>query len=255
MGRLDGKVALVSAAAGAGLGQAIARRLGQEGAHVVVTDAHERRTAETAQRLSREFGREVMGIKLDVRSQQDIDACMAAVMARHGRVDLLVNNAGVNKTSNVWETDDETWNTTIDVCLNGTFRLSRAVLPGMLARKSGVIINISSIAGWQSNLGGRGQAAYAAAKAGVMALTRATAAEVGAQGVRVNAIAPGLIHNEFLARSYDQAWLDAKASETVVGRMGQSDDVSGLAVFLASDEASFITGEVICVSGGWYMHP
>ncbi len=251
---LSDKIALITAAAGAGMGQAIARRFGQEGATIVVTDSHERRLGETAEKLSSELGHEVLGLKLDVRSQQDVEQCVAKTLETHGRIDILYNNAGFNKVSPVWELEIDDWNNILDICLTSAFRMTRAVLPGMIERKSGVIINISSIAGWHSDASSGGQAAYAASKAGIMGLTRATAAEVGPYGIRVNAIAPGLIYNEFLERIYEKSWFAEKEKETLLGRMGQADDVAGMAVFLASDQASFMTGEVICISGGRYMH-
>lgn len=252
--RLKGKVAIVSAAAGAGMGQAVAQRFAQEGAEVVVTDAHEKRVAETAEKLSDECGRKVLGYKVDVRSSDEIAASVQGTLDRHGCIDILYNNAGFNKLAPVWELKDEDWALVQDICLGGCFRFSRAVLPHMITRKQGAIVNVASIAGWHSDTGGGGQAAYAAAKAGVMGLTRAIAAEVGPHGVRANSIAPGLIYNQFLDRIYDKHWFEAKARETVLGRMGRVEDVTGLAVFLCSEEAAFITGEVFCVSGGRYMH-
>jgi len=252
--KLSGKVALVTAAGGAGMGQAIARRFIQEGAKVVVTDAHERRVKEVASKLSSEFDEEVLGLKLDVRSQDDVSSCIEETLATHGTIDVLYNNAGINKIRPVWELSDEDWMLVLDVCLTGAFRLTRAVLPTMIKQKSGAIINVSSIAGWRSDATSGGQSAYAAAKAGVMAFTRSTAAEVGEHGIRANAIAPGLIYNEFLERIYDKAWFEMQEQTNLLGRMGQSDDVAGLAVFLASDDSSFITGEVMCISGGRYMH-
>ena len=252
--RLSGKVAIVSAAAGAGMGQAVAQRFAEEGAEIVVTDAHEKRVAETAEKLSDECGRRVLGFRVDVRNRDEIGAAVQGTLDRHGRVDILYNNAGINKLAPVWELKDEDWELVQDICLGGCFRFSRAVLPHMIERRQGAIVNVASIAGWHSDTGGGGQAAYAAAKAGVMGLTRATAAEVGPHGVRVNSIAPGLIYNPFLDRIYDKPWFEEKAKETALGRMGRVEDVTGVAVFLCSDEAAFITGEVLCVSGGRYMH-
>ena len=252
--KLSGKIALVTAAGGAGMGQAIARRFIQEGAKVVVTDSHERRVKEVASELSSEIDDEVLGLKLDVRSQDDVNSCVEQTLATHGTIDILYNNAGINKISPVWELSDEDWMLILDVCLTGTFRLTRAVLPSMIKQKSGAIINVSSIAGWRSDPTSGGQSAYAAAKAGVMGLTRSTAAEVGEHGIRANAIAPGLIYNQFLERIYDKSWFEMQEQQNLVGRIGQSDDVASLAVFLASDDSSFITGEVMCISGGRYMH-
>lgn len=154
----------------------------------------------------------------------------------------------------MWELKDEDWNMIVDICFTGTFRLSRAVLPTMIKQNSGAIINISSVAGWHSDTGGAGQACYASCKAAIMAFTRHTAAEVGKYNIRVNAIAPGTIYNDFLGNIYDKAWLEATAKQAVLGRLGQTDDVANVAAFLASDESSFITGETMCVSGGRYMH-
>ena len=257
--KFEGKVALVTAAAGAGMGQAIARRFGQEGASVVVTDAHERRVAEAAEKLSEELGREVLGFKVDVRNQADIDNCVGKVLDRHGHIDILYNNAGINKLSPVWKLTDEDWDMVIGICLTGTFRMVRAVLPGMIERKSGAIINVSSIAGWHNDPGGEpgstgGQSAYGASKAGIMGFTRQVAAEVGPFGIRVNAIVPGLIYNPFLEKIYDKAWFRDKEMETPLRSIGQPEQVAGLASYLAGDEASYITGESICISGGRYMH-
>ena len=252
--KLSGKIALVTAAGGAGMGQAIARRFIQEGAKVVVTDSHERRVKEVASELSSEIDDEVLGLKLDVRSQDDVNSCVEQTLSTHGTIDILYNNAGINKISPIWELSDEDWTLILDVCLTGTFRLTRAVLPSMIKQKSGAIINVSSIAGWRSDATSGGQSAYAAAKAGVMGLTRSTAAEVGEHGIRANAIAPGLIYNQFLERIYDKSWFEMQEQQNLVGRIGQSDDVASLAVFLASDDSSFITGEVMCISGGRYMH-
>ncbi|MDO8477437.1 MAG: SDR family NAD(P)-dependent oxidoreductase [Candidatus Rokubacteria bacterium] len=254
-GRLNERVAIVTAAAGAGMGRAIAERFATEGARVVLTDAHQKRVSEEAARFTEKFGYPALGMAVDVRSQEQVDACVRKTLEAYGRIDILYNNAGINKLQNVWELSDETWDLVIGVCLTGTFRFARAVLPSMIDRKTGVVINVSSIAGWHSDTGGGGgQSAYAAAKSGIMGFTRAVAAEVGRYGIRVNAIAPGLIYNPFLERIYPKEWFAQKAQETVLGRMGNPDDVASLAVYLASDEAAFITGEVLCVSGGRYMH-
>jgi 3-oxoacyl-[acyl-carrier protein] reductase len=256
--KFDGKVALVTAAAGVGIGRAVARRYGQEGATVVVTDAHERRAKETAELLSSELGRPVLGIKLDVLKQSDIDSCIDEVLKAHGQIDILYNNAGINKLSPVWKMSDADWDLVIGVCLTGTFRMVRAVLPQMIERKTGAIINVSSIAGLHNDPGGdpgeSGQSAYASAKAGIMGFTRQVAAEVGPFGVRVNAVIPGLIYNEFLEKVYDKAWFKNKEMETPLRKMGQPEHVAGLASYLAGADSEFITGECICISGGRYMH-
>jgi len=251
MGLLEGKVAIVTAAAGAGIGQASARRFAQEGARLVVSDAHAKRAQEIAEAISRDHGREVLGLEVDVRNVDQVNRMVEVALEEFGQIDILMNNAGINKLSPVWEMDDETWQLVIDVNLTGTFNCTRAVLPHMIERGSGAIVNMSSSAGW---LGSRdGESHYCAAKAGIMAFTRAVAAEVGRRGVRVNAIAPGLIYNEFLSRIYPADFFERAKRGVPLGRLGEPPDVADLALFLASDMSGYITGEVICISGGAIM--
>lgn len=252
MGLLDGQVALVTAGAGAGIGQATARRFLQEGATVVLTDAHARRVEEVARALSQEFGRDVAGRQLDVTNEQQVRDVVAEALDRHGRIDVLFNNAGINKLEPVWEMSTETWRLILDVCLTGTFFMIRAVLPSMIARKSGRIVNMASVAGWVGSSGG--ECHYAAAKAGVMGLTRAVASEVARYGIRVNAIAPSLIYNEFLERIYPKEFFERARARTPLGRVGEPVDVANVAVFLASDQSAYMTGEVLCVAGGTVFH-
>jgi 3-oxoacyl-[acyl-carrier protein] reductase len=249
----DRKVAVVTAAAGAGIGAAIAHEFAADGMTVVVTDAHERRCTEYAERLGREFDRPFIGLPLDVTDFDAVGKVMKQVEGRYGRLDVLVNNAGWSKIEPVAEMSRETWLKCLDVDLNGTFNCMRHALPCMIARKSGVIINISSIAGWEPTA--EHGAAYSAAKAGVMALTRVAAAENGRHGIRINAIAPGLIYNEFLRRIYPDEFFKGYADKrSWVGRIGEPQDVASLASFLASERAGYITGEVYGVSGGVFPH-
>ena len=252
MGLLDGKVAIVTAAAGAGIGQGAARRFLQEGAQVVISDAHPRRVQEVAEAMSRDFDREVLALAVDVREPDQVRAMVDTTLAKHGQIDILMNNAGINKLAPVWEMDDETWRLVIDVNLTGTFNCIRAVLPVMIEQQSGAIVSMSSSAGW---IGSRdGEAHYCAAKAGVMALTRAAAAEVGRHGIRINAIAPGVIYNEFLSRIYPAEFFERAKRGIPLGRLGEPRDVAQLALFLASDLSGYITGEVHSISGGAIMH-
>lgn len=253
MGRLDGRVAIITGAAGAGIGGSAARKFAQEGAKVVITDAHPTRTFEYAEALSKELGVEVAAYQVDVTNQQQIDKAVQGTLERFGKIDILYNNAGINKLASVWEVTDEIWNLVIGVCLEGAFRFTRAVLPQMIDHKSGVIINQASVDGWIGSK--EGEVPYTVAKAGVMALTRSTAAEVGKFGIRVNAIAPSLIYNPFLAKIYPQEFFDEMSRQTPLGRPGKPEEVANLACFLASDEASYITGEVVGITGGMYMHP
>ncbi|MCY3892254.1 MAG: SDR family oxidoreductase [Acidimicrobiaceae bacterium] len=243
------RVALVTAAAGAGIGAAAARRLAQDGFDVVVTDAHERRCHEFADTLAGEVGRPVSSYHLDVTDHAQVQAVIAEAAAAKGRLDVLVNNAGWSKIEPVAEMSTETWQRCLDVDLTGTFVCMRAVLPHMIAAGSGSIINISSIAAWE--MSAEHGAAYSAAKAGVLALTRVAAAENGSHGVRVNAIAPGLIYNDFLRRIYPEDFFtNYLVEKAFLGRIGQPDDVAAMVSLLASDESGYITGEVFTVSGG-----
>ena len=247
------RVALVTAAAGAGIGAAIARRLAADGCDVVITDAHARRCGELAGRLADEHGREFLSMPLDVTDFDAVGAVTDAVVERRGRIDVLVNNAGWSRIEPVAEMTPETWRRCLDVDLNGTFYAMRHVLPHMIARGAGAIVNISSIAAWETTA--EHGAAYSAAKAGVLALTRVAAAENGRHGVRVNAVAPGLIYNDFLRRIYPDTFFDGYAeSRSLVGRVGQPRDVADLVSFLVGDRAGYITGEVYGISGGVSPH-
>ena len=252
MGMLDGKVALVTAGAGAGIGQAVARRFLEEGADVVLTDAHARRAKDTGLALTSEFGRDVLAMEVDVRSASQVQAMVDAAAEKYGRIDILFNNAGINKLQPIWEMDHENWETILDITLTGTFRCIRAALPHMIERKSGAIVNMASTAGWGAP--SDGEAHYASAKAGVMALTRAAAAEVAEFGIRVNAIAPSVIYNEFLERIYPREMFERMAKSNPMGRLGEPSDVADLALFLVSDRSAYITGDVVCISGGAVTH-
>jgi len=249
--RSDGsrRVAFVTAAAGAGIGAAIVRALADDGWSVVVTDAHGRRAFEHAERLSAEYGREFLPIHLDVTDFAAVAAAAEQAAAWQGGIDGLVNSAGWNKLEPLIEMSPETWQRTIDVDLTGTFNCLRNVVPLIVERGGGAVVNISSIAAWEMST--EHGAAYSAAKAGILALTRVAAAELGSKGVRVNAIAPGLIYNDFLIKVYPAEFFAGYAeARSLVGRVGRPEDVGNLAAFLMSDRAGYITGEVMGISGG-----
>lgn len=249
----DRRVAVVTAGAGAGIGAAVVRQLAADGLSVVVTDAHERRCKAYADTLSKEFGRTFMALTLDVTDYEAVGAALDRTAKEFGRLDVLVNNAGWSKIEPVAQMSRETWLRCLDVDLNGTFYCMRHALPHMIARNSGAIVNISSIAAWEAST--EHGAAYSAAKAGVMALTRVAAAENGQYGIRVNAVAPGLIYNEFLKKIYPQEFFDGYAEKrSRVGRVGKPQDVADVVSFLVSDRAGYVTGEVYGVSGGVFPH-
>jgi len=250
--KLKDQVAIVTAAAGAGIGQAVTRLLAAEGAHVVISDAHAKRSLELAQELGKEHGREFLGLQVDATNKEQVNQLVQTTVDKYGRIDILINNAGINKLEPAWEMSAETWDFVIRTNLYSTFYNTRAVLPHMIKQKSGKIVSLASVAGWIGS--NDGEAHYCAAKAAVMGYTRAVAAEVGKYGVRVNAIAPGLIYNEFLRRIYPDEVFRSVEKRTPLGRVGQPQDIANLALFLVSDESSFITGEVMCCSGGLYVH-
>ncbi len=250
---LKDKVALVTAAAGAGMGKATARRLAQEGAIVVVTDSHAKRTEETTAELAKEFGTDrICGYPLDVSNRKSVGDVVSAVESRLGKIDILVNNAGINAFGGVSELSPKR-------LAAGARRRSDRLLqhdqshPAGDARKrhAGSIINIASVAAWTTN----SAAPYnRAAKAGVLALTRTVAAEAGPDGVRCNAIAPGMILTKWVETHWKAIGGEKMARECPMRRGGKPEEVAAATCFLASDDASYITGEAITVSGGWYMH-
>jgi len=250
---LEGKVVLVTAAAGTGIGSATARRCLEEGASVVVSDAHARRLAETADELATEVGahgpERVHELVCDVRDEAQVQALYDGALDRYGRIDVAVHNAGLGGTVPLVDMTDEQWSTVLDVTLTGTFRCTRAALARMVPRRSGVIVNNASVLGWRAQ---PGQAHYAAAKAGVMALTRCAAAEAAPAGVRVNAVSPSLAEHPFLNRSIPDEDLAVLRRRELFGRGAETWEVANVIVFLASDYSSYLSGEVISVSS---QHP
>jgi 3-oxoacyl-[acyl-carrier protein] reductase len=248
-GLLEGKTVLVTAAAGTGIGFAVARRCVEEGARVMVSDIHERRLAEAAEKLAAIGGKPVAKKICNVTKDAEVRALAAAAINELGGIDVLVNNAGLGGFAKVVEMTDEQWSTVLDVSLNGTFRMTRAVLAHMIERKRGVIVNNASVLGWRAQ---PGQSHYAAAKAGVMALTRCAAMEAAEFGVRINAVAPSLAMHEFLSKVTPAGLLDDLTQREAFGRAAEPWEVANVIVFLASDYSSYMTGEVIAVSS---QHP
>ncbi|WP_031008176.1 SDR family oxidoreductase [Streptomyces sp. NRRL F-5727] len=250
-GLLAGRSAVVTAAAGAGIGGATARRLLEEGARVVISDAHARRLKESEAGLAAEFGAgRVAALPCDVTDETQVAALLDLAEERHGRLDVVVNNAGLGGTSDLVDMTDEQWHKVLDVTLDGTFRCTRAALRRMKAAGTGgAIVNNASVVGWRAQ---RGQAHYAAAKAGVMALTRCAALEAAAYGVRVNAVSPSLAMHPHLVKVTTPELLEELTSREAFGRYAEPWEVANVIVFLASGYASYLTGEVLSVSS---QHP
>lgn len=238
-GLLRGKNVLVTAAAGSGIGSATARKCLEEGARVVISDKHERRLAETAAELG------VTGIPCDVTDEASVRDAFDRAIAELGHVDVLVNNAGLGGTAELHDMTDDQWSVVLDVTLNGTMRCTRAALQHMYERGSGVIVNNASVLGWRAQAG---QAHYAAAKAGVMALTRCVAIEAAPRGVRVNAVSPSLAMHANLAKVTSDDLLAELTRREAFGRYAEPWEIANVIVFLASDYSSYMTGEVVSVS-------
>ncbi|WP_229117561.1 SDR family oxidoreductase [Enemella dayhoffiae] len=242
---LADRTVVVTAAAGTGIGYAAALRCGQEGARLVISDRHERRLAGAADRLEQELGQRPLAIACDVTDQAQIDGLMDGAVAELGRIDVLINNAGLGGEVPVQEMTDEQWHQVLDVTLTSTFRATRSVLRHMIPAGRGVIVNNSSVIGWRAQ---RGQAHYAAAKAGVMALTRCSALDVAEHGIRVNAVAPSIAMHPFLAKVTSDDLLTRLSSQEAFGRAAEPWEVANVMVFLASDYSTYLTGEVVSVS-------
>ena len=242
---LEGHVVLITAAAGAGIGSATARRCAQEGADLMISDLHAERLEHTATTLAAETGRRVERCVCDVTSEDQVQALIARTLEAYGRVDGLVNNAGLGGESLLIEMSDEAWSRVLDVSLTSVFRMMRAVLPHMMEARRGVIVNNASVLGWRAQ---KRQAHYAAAKAGVMALTRCAAMEVAELEVRINAVAPSLATHPFLEKVVPPVLLKELESREAFGRAAHPWEVANVIVFLLSDYASYLTGEVIPVS-------
>jgi 3-oxoacyl-[acyl-carrier protein] reductase len=240
---------VITAAAGTGIGYATARRCALEGASVLISDVHERRLGEAADRLAEETGNRPATVRCDVTSEDDVRGLVAGAIDALGRVDVWMNNAGLGGNAPLVEMTDEQWGIVLDVTLTGTFRCMRAILPHMYERGSGVVVNNASVLGWRAQ---ELQAHYAAAKAGVMALTRCAAMEAAEHNVRVNAVSPSLAMHPFLAKVTPDGLLEELEAKEAFGRAAEPWEIANVMVFLASDLSTYMTGEVVAVSS---QHP
>jgi 3-oxoacyl-[acyl-carrier protein] reductase len=246
---LAGKTVLVTAAAGTGIGFAAAKRCLEEGATVMISDIHERRLGEAAASLATLRGTRPATRLCNVTNEAEVAALIDAAVGEMGHIDVLVNNAGLGGFAHLVDMTDEQWHVVLDVTLTGTFRMTRAALRHMTARGRGAIVNNASVLGWRAQ---PGQAHYAAAKAGVMALTRCAAMEAAPAGVRVNAVSPSLAMHEFLSKVTPEGLLETLVAKEAFGRAAEPWEVANVIVFLASDYSSYMTGEVVSVSS---QHP
>ena len=246
---LEEKVVVVTAAAGTGIGSAVARRCIEEGATVIISDVHEKRLEDTCDALGQINGEAPLSIVCDVTKEEQVQNLFDKTIEEYEKIDVLINNAGLGAQSLLVEMDDEEWSRVIDVTLNGTMRCTRAALKKMQEKNAGVIVNNASVLGWRAQAG---QSHYAAAKAGVMALTRCVAIEAAEHDIRVNCVAPSLAMHPNLAKSSNQELIDSLIEQEALGRAAEPWEVANVMVFLASDYSSYMTGEVISVSS---QHP
>lgn len=246
-GLLKGKSVLITAAAGAGIGFSAARRAAEEGCRaLMISDIHPHRLEEAVATLKQETGLdEVYGQLCNVTSEDEVQALIATAEEQLGGVDVLINNAGLGGQTKVVDMTDDEWHRVLDITLTGTFRMTRAMLPHMQTRGRGVIVNNASVLGWRAQ---KEQAHYAAAKAGVMALTRCSALEAAEHGVRINAVSPSIALHDFLKKASSEELLAQLASREAFGRAAEVWEVANVMMFLASDYASYMAGEVVSVS-------
>ncbi|MEY4506178.1 MAG: 3-oxoacyl-[acyl-carrier-protein] reductase [Pseudomonadota bacterium] len=244
MTRLNGKISLITGAA-QGIGLATAKKFAQEGATVVVCDV-KAEAVNAAVAHCQALGAQAEGHTMDVTQREQVDAVVAAVLARHGRIDVLVNNAGITQDARLQNMTQEQFDRVIDVNLRGVFHCAQAVANSMVAQGHGVILNASSVVGIYGNFG---QTNYAASKFGVIGFTKTWSRELGPKGVRVNAVAPGFIATPIL-NTIPEKVIAEMAQRVPLRRLGQPEEIANVYAFLASDEASYINGEVIEVSGG-----
>jgi 3-oxoacyl-[acyl-carrier protein] reductase len=242
--RLVGKVAIITGG-GRGIGQATAIKFAQEGARVAVCDIDEETAIDTARIIERREG-EAMAFRVDVTDKLSIQAMVEAVHARYGRIDVLVNNAGIVADAQLKKMTDEQFDRVIDINLKGTYNCTKAVVDVMLEQQSGVILNASSIVGLYGNFG---QTNYAASKFGVIGMVKTWARELGKRGIRANAVCPGFVSTSINNRIPDKV-IDAMETKVPLGRLGKPEEIANAYAFLASDEESYINGAVLEVSGG-----
>lgn len=244
---LNGKIAIVTGASG-GIGQAVAVAMATAGADVAICGQNKDRLAATAELISA-TGRKVLSYSMNIGQAESIQQTVEDVHKNWGRVDVLVNNAGITRDQLLLRMKDEDWQAILDTNLSSVFRLSRAVLRGMLKARRGRIISIASVIGLTGNAG---QSNYAAAKAGIIGFTKSLAREVGSRGITANVVAPGFIETD-MTRALPEATRSAMLGDIALGRLGSPADIAHAVAFLAGPGAAYVTGETLHVNGGMYM--
>lgn len=245
---LQGKIALVTGAS-KGIGRAIAVALGREGAHVIVNYNGSEEQAKETCKLIEDAGGSCESMRFNVAEEEITMEAMKSILEKHGKLDILVNNAGITRDGLLMRMTDADFESVLDVNLKGAFHTIRAASKQMLKQRSGRIINISSVSGI---IGNPGQANYSASKAGLIGLTKATARELASRGITVNAVAPGFIETDMTDKLSDAVKENA-CKQIPLGKMGNPEDIAEAVVFLASEKAAYITGQVLCVDGGMAM--
>ncbi|HQO09284.1 MAG TPA: 3-oxoacyl-[acyl-carrier-protein] reductase [Clostridiales bacterium] len=245
---LKDKVAIITGSA-RGIGRAIAEEYAANGAKVIISDIMQDKAEETANELKAKYNIDTLAIKADVSKYEDVETLVNQTIEKFGKIDIIVNNAGITRDNLIMRMSEQEWNLVIDINLKGVFNCTKAVSRPMMKQRYGKIINITSVVG---EMGNPGQINYSASKAGVIGMTKTTAKELGSRGIRVNAIAPGFIVSEMTDKMTDQA-KESLIKLIPLNELGKPADVAKAAVFLASDMADYITGQVINVCGGMVM--
>jgi 3-oxoacyl-[acyl-carrier protein] reductase len=244
-GIFSGKAALVTGGS-RGIGRAVVEALAREGAAVAVVAGRDRAAAEEAAAAARALGSTAIALQADVSDSEQVDRLLEEILQQLGRLDILVNNAGITRDGLLLRMDEADWDAVLDTNLKGAFLCTKGVLKTMLRQRSGCIVNVTSVMGVRGNAG---QANYAAAKSGLIGLTKSTAWEVASRGIRVNAVAPGFITTRMTAGLPEGVTAEA-LKRIPLGRLGRPEDVAGVVLFLCSDAASYMTGQVLVVDGG-----
>jgi len=245
---LKDKVAIITGSA-RGIGRAIAEEYASNGAKVVISDIIQDKAEETANDIRAKYHVDTLAIKADVSKYEDVEILVNQTIEKFGKIDIIVNNAGITRDNLIMRMSEQEWDLVIDINLKGVFNCTKAVSRPMMKQRYGKIINIASVVG---EMGNPGQINYSASKAGVIGMTKTTAKELGSRGIRVNAIAPGFIVSEMTDKMTDQA-KESLIKLIPLSELGKPADVAKAAVFLASDMADYITGQVINVCGGMVM--